>query len=692
MPAAVAAKKLPVPTDGLREATENGDAIREVILALQSASSEHEAIAQALANVRRHFDWTYGSFWRPNVTGAALVFSQDDGEVSPAFVAATHAASFPKGVGLSGAAWAANDVVFVPDLAAVHDCPRAPAAAAAGVQSGVCLPITVGGVLYGTMDFFVLERITPSPARLDALRTIAAIVSTTLDRLIQHEAQREVAARIEQDAAAVTAAVQVATEATDLARVLQDAGTAIADAIGADGASIWEQDPSTGALRCVWSDSRASAMVGCDARVTFDAGSGVVGEAWAGGAPIAGGFFETSDPRQLQARRAGVSGVVCLPVPGADAPAALLEWCFTESPTLSASRTTALTNIGRILGGTVERLRDTDRMQQMVADQWAYAEALSNRVETLLAGVAAAAEGDLMVQLEGAEDDDPTIARMAEALSAFFADLRERIGAIAVNADTLASASAQLDGVSESMLHDAERTSSQAEGAAGSAQEVSTSMDTVSMGVDALSESILEISKSASQAARVADAATQKASETNTLINALGESSSEIGQVIKLITSIAQQTNLLALNATIEAARAGEAGKGFAVVANEVKELAKETASAAEDIGRKVAAIQRDTEVAVRAVAEIGDVITEINELQTNIACAVEEQTATAQDMSANVARAAQSGTTISSSVAEVAEAAQTTQSNAQEAKGAAGALASMADELQGLVARFRVA
>jgi methyl-accepting chemotaxis protein len=525
----------------------------------------------------------------------------------------------------------------------------------------------------------------------------AAVLDPTprADRLpdaVDPEAPQACATRIEQDAAAITAAVQVTSQATDRTALLRDAATAVGDALGAEGVSLWEADPASHALACVWSDGRVSAIVGLDAGTTFTVGQGGIGTAWATNTPQVIGFAEGEDPRRIAARRAGVAGSIGLPVPGADAPAALIEWCFTARPSLSPGRLTTLTNIGRILGGAVERLHDTERMQQMVADQWTYAEALSNRVETLLAGVAAAAEGDLMVELEGAEDDDPTIARMADALSAFFADLRTRIGMITVNADTLASASSQLDGVSESMLRDAERTAMQADGAAGSAQEVSTSMDTVSMGVEALSESILEISKSASQAARVADAATQKATETNALINELGASSSEIGQVIKLITSIAQQTNLLALNATIEAARAGEAGKGFAVVANEVKELAKETASAAEDIGRKIAAIQRDTEVAVKAVAEISEVITEINDIQTNIACAVEQQTATAQDMSANVARAAQSGATISCSIAQVAEAAQTTQSNAQEAKGAAGALAAMADELQGLVARFRVA
>ena len=112
--------------------------------------------------------------------------------------------------------------------------------------------------------------------------------------------------------------------------------------------------------------------------------------------------------------------------------------------------------------------------------------------------------------------------------------------------------------------------------------------------------------------------------------------------MVKVITSIAEQTNLLALNATIEAARAGEAGKGFAVVANEVKELAKETAKATEDISRKIDAIQGDTAEAVKAIKEIRGIIGQVNDIATTIASAVEEQTATTNEIGRNVAEAAQ--------------------------------------------------
>jgi methyl-accepting chemotaxis protein len=158
-----------------------------------------------------------------------------------------------------------------------------------------------------------------------------------------------------------------------------------------------------------------------------------------------------------------------------------------------------------------------------------------------------------------------------------------------------------------------------------------------------------------------------------------------------VITSIAQQTNLLALNATIEAARAGEAGKGFAVVANEVKELAKETAKATEDISRKIGAIQTDTQAAVEAIGSIGAVIKQINDISNTIASAVEEQNATTNEMARNVSDAAHGSGEITSNIAGVAQAAESTSRGAGDAQRASVQLVETSAQLRKLVEQFKI-
>jgi len=253
----------------------------------------------------------------------------------------------------------------------------------------------------------------------------------------------------------------------------------------------------------------------------------------------------------------------------------------------------------------------------------------------------------------------------------------------------LASASEQLTATSQQMSANAEETAAQASVVSASSEQVNKNLQTVATGSEEMSVSIKEIAKNAHDSAKVASGAVKVAEETSHIVGKLGDSSTEIGQVIKVITSIAQQTNLLALNATIEAARAGEAGKGFAVVANEVKELAKQTARATEDISRKIEAIQGDTKSAVGAISQISEVIKQVNDISNTIATAVEEQNATTNEMARNISDAAAGSSEITKNIAGVADAAKSTTQGAEDSHKAAQALAKMSAELRDLVQRL---
>ncbi|TFV64055.1 UNVERIFIED_ORG: methyl-accepting chemotaxis protein [Bacillus sp. AZ43] len=299
------------------------------------------------------------------------------------------------------------------------------------------------------------------------------------------------------------------------------------------------------------------------------------------------------------------------------------------------------------------------------------------------------AEGDLTVR--AGDTGGAELGEMAASLDHTLDALGNVLTLVSDSSTRLAAASQQLSGAAEGMRQNAQTAAGQADEVVASAGAVASSVDTVATGSSQMESAIREISQNASEASRVASQAVDVAENTTRTVGKLGDSSQEIATVIKLINGIAEQTNLLALNATIEAARAGEAGKGFAVVASEVKELAQETARATEDISKRVEAIQADTAGAVDAISQISTVIGEINDFQATIAAAVEEQTATTNEMNRNVAEAASGSQGIAAAITGLAAGTAETNQRVEEAQRAASELARMSGELQEAVARFTV-
>jgi methyl-accepting chemotaxis protein len=315
---------------------------------------------------------------------------------------------------------------------------------------------------------------------------------------------------------------------------------------------------------------------------------------------------------------------------------------------------------------------------------------LQQRVDSLLADVRTIGAGDLTktITVQGAD----AIGQLGEGVQGLAAELNRNLSVISHNAQTLAASAEELSATSQQMASSSDETSGQAGSVSSAAEQVSKNVQTVAAAGEEMTASIKEIAKNAHEATKVTMTAVEVVRSANATINKLGESSSEIGKVVKVITSIAEQTNLLALNATIEAARAGEAGKGFAVVANEVKELAKETAKATEDIALKVDAIQGDSAAAVKAIDEIRGIINQVNDIATTIAGAVEEQTATTNEIGRSVSEASRGASEIARNISGVAHAAQSTASGASATLTAAASLAKLASELQAVVGRFRLA
>ncbi len=271
---------------------------------------------------------------------------------------------------------------------------------------------------------------------------------------------------------------------------------------------------------------------------------------------------------------------------------------------------------------------------------------------------------------------------MMEMADRFEAQVKEVVDGVSSSATEMQSTAAQLSST-------AEQTSRQSANVASASDQATANVQTVATAAEELSTSIAEIGRQVGQSAKIASNAVDEAESTNKTVQGLAEAASKIGEVVDLINDIAGQTNLLALNATIEAARAGEAGKGFAVVAQEVKNLANQTAKATEEISTQISAVQEETNGAVGAIEKIRNIISEINDISTTIASAVEEQGVSTQEIARNVQQAAKGTQDVNSNIESVNKAAGETGSAANQVLSASEEMSRQAEGLRGEVDRF---
>ena len=350
------------------------------------------------------------------------------------------------------------------------------------------------------------------------------------------------------------------------------------------------------------------------------------------------------------------------------------------------------TGIARPIGamtGTMKRLADGDHSVEIPATD--HKDEVGDMAQAVEVFKQNAIENEAAMKREEAQRQkdmeemkarEARAKRMEELVAGFDSESREMIQALAASAT-------EFQQTAENVASIAEETDRQATAVAAASEEASANVQTVSAASEEMRSSIEEIARQVSGAADVADKAADTASVAEGKIKKLETAAKQIGDVIQIITEIAEQTNLLALNATIESARAGEAGKGFAVVANEVKALAAQTTKATDDIRAQIEQMQNETGDSVRSIAEIAQIVKQVNEYTATISAAIEQQTSATQEISSNVSQASAATDEVATNIQGVSTASGETGAAAQQLLGASGELAKRSEGMKRSVETF---
>lgn len=537
--------------------------------AVGRAENAADAAKAALDAVRSAFNMAYGSYWTIDKAVNALRFSVESGSVNEEFRRVTRDSTFPEGVGFCGKAWKSRQLMFVRDLGVMTDCARREPAQRAGVKSGVCFPIAIGGDIIGTMDFFALETLELSESRLTALRNIGTLVSGAMERVAAAEKIRKQAVYQNQEVAKVVSNLAKVSEGD-----LDSIDTKLTD-VNEDLKGVAENfakinrglDATVAAIQTLVSDANTLA----DAAKSGDL------------AKRADLNRHKGDFREV------VKGV---------------------NETLEAlivPLTVSAEYVDRISkGDTPDKISDIYHGDFNVIKN--NLNVLIDSMVNVTNAAEAIAHGDLTVEVKVRSQHDKlmkAIAEMVTGLSRTVVDIKTAGAEVSSGSTTLSAAIMQLSqGASEQ---------------AASAEEASSSME----------QMVANIKQSAENATQTEKIAMQSASDARDGGKSVAEAvvaMKEIASKISIIEEIARQTNMLALNAAIEAARAGEHGKGFAVVAAEVRKLAERSQKAAGEINQLSSATVKVAEKAGEMLEKLVPNIARTAELVQEITASSNEQ------------------------------------------------------------------